>query len=161
MLAAISVEGRAAGAERGRKVVDGEPDERHRVRPVVAPFAGEGARTSAMMPSAVYLAGCVVVVRRAEDQRRSQRLVQTRPEALMKRVSRSETSASGRPTSRNTEDTKLRTAVSAVAVRVKPDPARQQVNVRLHEVMARPGRRELDGVEADAPPASCRHRPGE
>ena len=36
--------------------------------------------------------------------------------ALVKRVSRSETSTSGSPTSRNTDATKLRAAVSAVAV---------------------------------------------
>ena len=38
------------------------------------------------------------------------------PKALVKRVSRSETSASGSPTSWNTDATKLRTAVLAVAV---------------------------------------------
>jgi hypothetical protein len=36
--------------------------------------------------------------------------------ALVKRVSRSEMSTSGTPTSRNTDETKLRAAVSAVAV---------------------------------------------
>ena len=36
--------GRAAGAERGRRVVDGELDERRRVRPAVAPAAGQGAQ---------------------------------------------------------------------------------------------------------------------
>ena len=122
MLAAISVEGRVAGAELRRLVVDGELDERHQVRPVFAPFAGEGAQDGDDTFDA--LAGCVVVVRRAElllpkisdAPGTSCRLDQ---KALMKRVSRSETSTLGRPASRNTEDTKMRAAVSAVAVFVQ------------------------------------------
>ena len=81
MLAAISVEWRVAGAERGRQVVDGKLDERHQVWPVVAPFAGEGAQNVADdAVDALDLAGCVVVMLLAEHERRSELLVQTRPE---------------------------------------------------------------------------------
>ena len=51
----------------------------------------------------------------SDDPSASCRLVQ---KALVKRVSRSYTNTSGSPTSRNTEATKLRAAVSAVAVLV-------------------------------------------
>ena len=81
--------------------------------------------------------------------------------ALVKRVSRSETRTSGSPTSRNTDATKLRAAVSAVAVlKVGPHAPGQEVDVHLQEVMPRTGYWQLEEVEADAPPAARRDGEG-
>ena len=57
---------------------------------------------------ALDLAAGVVVIRRAEDTRRNEGLVQANSERLVKRVSRSETRTSGSPTSWNKENTKFR-----------------------------------------------------
>jgi hypothetical protein len=57
----------------------------------------------------------------------------------VKRGSRSETSTSGKPTSRKTDATKLRAAISAVAfftVGHQPDAAGEEVDVDLQEVVA-------------------------
>ena len=73
MLAAISVEGRVVGAERGRRVIDGKLDERHQVLPVVAPVASEGAQDVGYDAVDVLdLAGCVVTISTAAtDQGRA------------------------------------------------------------------------------------------
>ena len=117
MLAAISVEWRVAGAERGRQVVDGNLDERHQVWPVVAPFAGEGAQNVADdAVDALDLAGCVVVMLLAEHERRSELLVQTRPEGAREAHVAVRYEHVGQPNLWNTDATKLLAAVSAVAV---------------------------------------------
>ena len=72
------------------------------------------------------------------------RLVQ---KALVKRVSRSETSTSGRPTSWKTEETKLR--------------AGQEVDMHLQKVMTGAGDRQFQKIEADAPAPARGHGEGE
>jgi hypothetical protein len=70
VLTAVGVEGRVPGAELLRRIVDGELDQRHEVRPVVRPLTGEGAKhfgNDAM--HALDLARGVVVVLRAKDER--------------------------------------------------------------------------------------------
>ena len=81
MLAAVGVEGRVAGAERRGGVVDRELRQRHEGRPVVGTLAGEGAQdVGDDAVDAFYLAGGVVMMRRAVDERGAQRRVQARPE---------------------------------------------------------------------------------
>ena len=76
----------AVTAERGRGVADGELDERHRVRPVVAPVPGEGAQDVGddAATDALGLAGqCWLRCGGAASRRsaaRPARLVQARPE---------------------------------------------------------------------------------
>ena len=71
----------------------------------------------------------------------------------MKRVSRSKTSTSGSPTTRNTEESKFRAVVSAVAVH----PPSEKVGVHLQKVVAGGCYRKFDEVEADATAAARRH----
>ena len=69
VLAAVGVEGRVAGAERRRRVVDRKLDQRHELGPVVAALAGEGAQhVGDDAVDALRLGVGVVVVRRAEDE---------------------------------------------------------------------------------------------
>ena len=101
MPSAVGVERSVARPERRRRVVDGELGTRHEVRPVVAAVGRKGSLDiSDDAVHALDLAGGVVAMRRAEDERRPEGLVQAN--ALVKRLSRSETSTSGSPTSRST-----------------------------------------------------------
>ena len=97
-----------------------------------------------------------MVVRGAEDERRSERLVQTRPEGA--REARVAVRYVGQPHVAEHRSFVRGLSHGCLRGRDKPDPASQRVDVHLHEVVVRPGRRELDEVEADAPPAACRHR---
>ena len=112
MLAAISVEGRVAGAERGLRPNVAESlmanstigtDSaviQHQVRPVIAPVAGKGVQDIGDdAVDALDLAGCVVVLLQccgpkiSDAPSASCRLVQ---KALVKRMLRSETSTLAR-----------------------------------------------------------------
>ena len=86
------------------------------------------------------------------------RLVQ---KALLKRVSREHVGQPYIAEYRSDEVAGRSLSRGCLGGRDQPDSARLLVDVHLHEVMARPGRRELDEVKADAPPAARRHRQGE
>ena len=81
MLAAVSVEGCVAGPERRRRVIDGKFNQRDERRPVVGALTGKGAQDIGNDAiDALNLAGGVMMVWRAEDERRTQCGVQVRPE---------------------------------------------------------------------------------
>jgi hypothetical protein len=81
VLTAVGVEGCVPGAKRRRGVVDGELDQQHEFLSVVCPLAGKGAQhVGNDAVDVLDLAGRVVVVRRAEDERGTERCVQPGPE---------------------------------------------------------------------------------
>ncbi len=120
VLVTVSVEGSVAEAERRHRVIDGEFDQRHERRPVVAALVGKGAQDVGNDTINALMRSTLPVVlwwwgepNTREKPRAAWSQVQ---KALVTRVWRSDTSTSGRPTSRNTDETKLRAAVSAEAV---------------------------------------------
>ena len=81
MLAAVGVERRVATPEGRRRIVDRKLDLRHEGRPVVCALAGEGVQdVGDDAVGALYLAGGLMMMRRAVDERGAQRRVHARPE---------------------------------------------------------------------------------
>ena len=116
MLAAVGKEGRVAQPHGTRGVIYGELSERHEVRPVIASINRKGAQDINNNTVNVFdLAGGVVVVLRAEDQRHTERLVQTRPEGARESRGAVRFEHVGQPTSRNIDATKFRAAISEAA----------------------------------------------
>ena len=151
MQAAIGVEGRVAGAEPGRRVVDGKPDERHRVRrlrPVVA--TSRNAEATKLRAALAVPAGAVSVQWSGPRS-------QTRP------VSKSMCACT------KSESSRLDRAVVSDGVWLRwrsvpqrPDGVYSSTAAPQHNSpTARPGRQKLEEVEADAPPAARRHGEGE
>ena len=85
VLATVSVEGSVAGAERRRRIIDGEFDQRHKCWPVVAALVGEGAQdVGDDTIDALHLARGVVVVWRAKHQGGAQGSVELGPKGAGK-----------------------------------------------------------------------------
>ena len=148
MLAAVGVDGHVAGPEGRRWVVD-----RKFHQPASRRHACRRRNADDAVDALDHTAGLVMVWRpkMSDVPSAACRPVQ---KALVKRVSLSETSTSGSHTSRNTNATKLRAAVSTVAVLKVGTSHTRPVRRYLQKVVAKAGDGQLVKVQADTPAAS-------
>ncbi len=130
------------------------------LRPVVTTLSGEGAQDIGYTTvDTLDLAGGVVVVRRAKDQRGAQRGMQSRPaDTGVTRVTVGDEDVGQTHVTEHGPDgvAGCRLGSGSLEGQDQPDAAGQKVNVHLQEVVPGTGHGQVEKVQANAaPPTRC------